>query len=528
MKANKFLLTYVITTSLLMTACLSDLDPKPLGPRVTTSENVYKTTDDFKSGLAKLYASFAVSGQQGPAGDSDIAGIDEGFGTYLRAYWNCQELTTDEAVISWNDQTIKDFHWHTWTPNDVFISAMYSRIMYTVAICNEFIRASSGNEDADVQTFNAEARFLRALAYFHALDMFGNPPFVTEADKPGSYFPAQIERADLFDYIESELIAIEEEMGNPKFEYARADKAALWMLQAKLYLNAEVYVNQTKYTEAITALNKIFASGAYSLSSNADPDLAYRHNFVADNHTSPEIIFPFTYDGQRTQTFGGMVYLIHGPISADMDPLGRFGVQNPWSGIRTTSAIVDLFDDISGDTDHRALFFTSGHSKEINDIGVFTDGYSTTKFRNRKLDGTLPANPHPDFVDTDYPMFRLADAYLMYAEAVLRGGSGGSLAQALDYINEIRERAYGDTSGNIDGSELTLEFILDERARELYWEGHRRTDLIRYGLFTGGDYLWPWKGNVKEGTATDAFRDLFPIPSADLVANPTLEQNTGY
>lgn len=534
MKANKFLFTYVITISLLMTACLSDLDPKPLGPRVTTSENVYKTTDDFKSGLAKLYASFAVSGQQGPAGDSDIAGIDEGFGTYLRAYWNCQELTTDEAVISWNDQTIKDFHWHTWTPNDVFISAMYSRIMYTVAICNEFIRASSGNEDADVQTFNAEARFLRALAYFHALDMFGNPPFVTEADKPGSYFPAQIERADLFDYIESELIAIEEEMGNPKFEYARADKAALWMLQAKLYLNAEVYVNQTKYTEAITALNKIFASGAFSLSidpnpnPDPDPDKSYRHNFVADNHTSPEIILPFTYDGQRTQTFGGMVYLIHGPISADMDPLGRFGVQNPWSGIRTTSAIVDLFDDISGDTDHRALFFTSGHSKEINDIGVFTDGYSTTKFRNRKLDGTLPANPHPDFVDTDYPMFRLADAYLMYAEAVLRGGSGGSLAQALDYINEIRERAYGDTFGNIDGSELTLEFILDERARELYWEGHRRTDLIRYGLFTGGDYLWPWKGNVKEGTATDAFRDLFPIPSADLVANPTLEQNTGY
>lgn len=528
MKTYKFLVASFIVMSILMTSCLNDLDPKSLGPRVVTSANVYKTKADYKNGLAKLYASFAVSGQQGPAGDSDISGIDEGFGTYLRAYWNCQELPTDEAVISWNDQTIKDFHWHTWTPNDVFISAMYSRIMYTVAICNEFVRASSGSDDADIRKFHAEARFLRALAYYHALDLFGNPPFVTEADKPGSYFPAQIKRADLFNYIESELIAIENELGDPKFEYARADKGALWMLQAKLYLNAEVYVNQPKYTEAITALNKIFASGAYSLSSNADPDKAYRHNFVADNHTSPEIIFPFTYDGQRTQTFGGMVYLIHGPISADMDPLGRFGVQNPWSGIRTTSAIVDLFDDISGDTDHRALFFTNGHSKEINDIGVFTDGYSTTKFRNRKLDGSLPDIPHPDFVDTDYPMFRLADAYLMYAEAVLRGGTGGSLSQALEYVNDIRERAYGDDSGNIDTSELTLSFILDERARELYWEGHRRTDLIRYGLFTGDDYLWPWKGNVKEGTGTESYRDLFPIPSADLVANPTLKQNTGY
>ncbi len=528
MKGYKLLFTSVFAITLLMTSCLGDLDPKPLGPRVTTSANVYKTTADFKNGLAKLYASFAISGQQGPAGDSDISGIDEGFGTYLRAYWNCQELPTDEAVIGWNDQTIKDFHWHTWTPNDVFISAMYSRIMYTVAICNEFVRASAGNADTDIQHFHAEARFLRALAYYHAIDMFGIPPFVTEADKPGAYFPAQIERADLFDYIESELIAIEEDMGNPKFEYARADKAALWMLQAKLYLNAEVYINQPKYTETITALNKLFASGAYSLSTNADPDLAYRHNFVADNHTSPEMILPFTYDGQRTQTFGGMVYLIHAPISAAMDPIGVFGVQNPWSGIRTTSAFVDKFDDISGDTDHRALFYTNGHSKEINDIGVFTDGYALTKFRNRKLDGSMPANPHPDFVDTDYPMFRLADAYLMYAEAVLRGGSGGSQAQALDYINEIRERAYGDTSGNIVSGELNLAFILDERARELYWEGHRRTDLIRYGLFTGGDYLWPWKGNVKEGVATATFRDIFPIPAADRVANPTLDQNFGY
>lgn len=513
---------------MLLTSCLGDLDPEPLGDKVVTANTIYKTVADYKRGLAKLYASFAISGQQGPAGNSDIAGIDEGFGTYLRAYWNCQELTTDEAVISWNDQTIKDFHWHTWTPNDVFIASMYSRIMYTVALCNEYIRVTEGHEDAEVQRFQAEARYLRALAYWHAIDLFGNPPFVTEADRPGSYFPPQIQRADLFNYIEGELTELESQMGDPKFEYGRADKGALWMLQAKLYLNAEVYIGQPKYTEAITALNKLFATDAYSLSANANPDLAYRHNFVADNHTSPEIILPFTYDGQRTQTYGGMVYLIHGPISAEMDPMGVFGVNNPWSGIRTTSAFVDLFADITGNTDRRALFFTTGHKKEIDDIGVFTDGYTMTKFRNRKLDGSMPANPHPDFVDTDYPMFRLADAYLMYAEAVLRGGAGGSNGQALNYVNDIRERAYGDASGNITTGDLTLQFILDERARELYWEGHRRTDLIRYGLFTGGDYLWPWKGNVPEGAATESFRDLFPIPSSDIAANPTLKQNDGY
>lgn len=519
---NRIYKTGIAFAAVVLTSCLGDLDPKDLGPNVLNASNVYRTTLDYKRGLAKLYASFVLSGQQGPAGQPDISGIDEGFGNYLRQYWNCQVLTTDEAVIAWNDATIKDFHWHTWTPTDVFISAMYSRIMYTVAICNEFIRASAGNADPEIQRFNAEARFIRALAYYHALDLFGNPPFVTEADRPGSFFPRQISRSDLFNYIESELADIEDKVGNPRFEYGRADKGAVWMLQAKLYLNAEVYINTPKYTQCITALNKLFASGAYSLATQ------YRHNFVADNHTSPELILAFNHDGQRTQTYGGTVYLIHASIGGSMNSMAIFGVQNPWGGLRTTKAFVNKFSDISGDTDTRAMFYTDGQSLEINDIGVFTDGYGITKFRNRTLDGNLPPDPHPDFVDTDYPMFRLADAYLMYAEAVLRGGAGGSLSQALTYVNLIRQRAYGDTSGNITPAQLNLDFILDERSRELYWEGHRRTDLIRFGKFTGGAYLWPWKGNVKEGTATPAFRDLFPIPATDLAANPTLVQNPGY
>jgi starch-binding outer membrane protein, SusD/RagB family len=518
-KLNKILLSFAMIIAMLMTSCLGDLDPQSLGDKVTLAPDAYKTPEDFKKGLAKLYATFALSGQQGPAGQPDIAGIDEGFGNYLRQYWNCQELTTDEAVIGWNDATIKDFHWHTWTQNDVFIGAVYSRIMYTVALCNEFVRVSKGNSNADIKKYNAEARFLRALAYYHALDLFGAPPFVTEADRPGAFFPNQTNRADLFAYIEDELNAIEDEMGAPRFEYGRADKAALWMLQAKLYLNAEVYIAQAKYTEALTALNKVL-SGGYTLSTN------YLHNFVADNHTSPEMIFAINYDHERTQSFGGMVYLVHAPVGGSMPAGPMFGIDGGWGGIRTTKALVDIFP---GSGDGRALFWTDGQAKEITDIGSFTEGYAITKFRNRKLNGDpVRPDPQPTFVDTDYPMFRLADAYLMYAEAVLRGGAGGSSAQALTYVNLLRERAYGNTSGNIVLSSLNLDFILEERARELYWEGHRRTDLIRYNKFTGGSYLWPWKGNVKNGAASESFRDLFPIPAADLGANPKLVQNPGY
>lgn len=504
---------------MLMTSCFNELDPKELGPQVQNSVTVYDSPESYKKGLAKLYATFALSGQRGPAGDADIAGIDEGFGNYLRQYWNCQELTTDEAIISWNDATIKDFHWQTWTPTDVFLAAVYSRIMYTVALSNEYIRVTAGNSNADIKTYAAEARFLRALAYYHALDLFGNPPFVTEADKPGAFFPKQTTRAELFTYIESELTAIESELGAPRFEYGRADQAAAWMLQSKLYLNAQVYIGQAKNTEAITALKKVLAAG-YTLSTD------YRHNFVADNHTSPEMIFPITFDSQATQSYGGMVYLIHAPIGGSMDAYNMFGTGGGWGGIRTTSAHVAKFPGST--TDARALFYTDGRTLDINDVGQYLEGYGMTKFRNKTLAGNIVSNYHSDFVNTDYPMFRLADAHLMLAEAVLRGGSGATAAEALASVNAVRARAYGNATGNITAGQLTLDFILDERARELYWEGHRRTDLIRFGKFTGSDYLWPWKGKAKDGVATPSYRNLFPIPAADISANPTLKQNDGY
>jgi starch-binding outer membrane protein, SusD/RagB family len=532
MKKYKIFTSALIVMALMMSSCLKDLNVTPLNKNITTSATVYSTPLSYKQGLAKLYATFAVSGQQGPSGQPDIAGIDEGFGNYLRQYWNCQELTTDEAVMAWNDATIKNFHWQTWTPSDVFIAAVYSRIMYTVTLCNEYIRNTSGKTDTDIIKYNAEARFLRALAYYHAIDMFGNPPFVTENDLPGAFFPKQTTRTALFTYLESELKAIETLLGAPKFEYGRADQGADWTLLAKLYLNAKVYVGTDRSTDCITYCKKVIASN-YSLSPK------YLNNFLADNNTSPEMIFPIESDGQSTQTYGGMTYLVHAAIGGTMPPSTMFGVGGGWGGIRTTSAFITTFtrnsdvattDAIKAGTskDSRALFWTDGQALAINDIGQFTDGWAITKFRNLTSTGAAAAHASADFVDTDYPLFRLADVYLMYAESVLRGGTGGDAATSLGYVNAIRTRAFGGATGNITSAQLDLNFILDERGRELYWEGYRRTDLIRFDKFTTATYLWPWKGNVAAGAATQSYRNLFPIPSADMGANPTLVQNTGY
>jgi len=520
MKNYKIKTLAVLFAALLFSSCVKDLNVTPKDPNIITSLTVYSTPLAYKQGLAKLYATFAVSGQQGPAGQADISGIDEGFSNYLRQYWNVQELTTDEAVMAWNDATIKDLHWQTWAPNDVFIAAIYSRIMYTVALSNEYIRATTGNTDPDIIKFHAEARFLRALAYSHAIDLFGNPPFVTEADAPGAFFPKQTTRAELFTYIESELKAIENELGAPRFEYARADQAAAWTVLAKLYLNAKVYTGTERNADCVTYCKKVLAS-TYTLSAK------YANNFTADNNLSSEIILPITSDGKYTQTYGGMTYLVHAQIGGTMPP-AQFGVGGGWGGIRTTKTFVAKFADNSGNTDKRAMFWSDGQKLDIFDIGQFTDGYAITKYSNLTSTGGPAADAHPDFVDTDYPLLRLADVYLMYAEAFLRGGAGADVTTALGYVNALRVRAFGNVSGNITSDQMTLDFILDERARELYWEGHRRTDLIRFGKFSSGTYVWPWKGKVADGVATDAHLDLFPIPSNDLGANPTLKQNAGY
>lgn len=524
MKFKNLILLAIIATTAMLSACFDDLNTVPLDDDVTLTDSVFSDPASYRQFLAKLYAGLALTGQSGPDGQPDIQSIDEGFSHYLRMHWYLSELTTDEAVIAWNDLTIQQLHEHRWASTDPFVDAFYRRVFFQVALANEFLRESTvdklnqrgidGATQAEVLDYRNEARFLRALAYFHALDLYGDVPFVTEDDALGT-IPKQISRAELFTYLENELLEIEADMKAPGTnEYGRADKAAAWMLLSKLYLNAEVYTGSANWDGAIKYSAQVIGAG-YTL------DDKYEEVFLADNDKSPEIIFPVLFDGNSSRTWGGTTFIIHAGVGGTMDP-AAFGVDGGWNGIRTTSALVNKF----AQNDARGNFYTDGQTLEIEDVSVFTDGYPLIKFKNITSDGHVGKNL--SWVDTDFPLFRLADAYLIYAEGVARGGAGGDAATATGYVNALRERAYGDASGNITPAELTPQFILDERARELAWEGHRRNDLIRFGQFTGGEYLWPWKGGSKEGEPTSAHLNLFPIPASDLAANPNLEQNTGY
>ena len=491
-----------------------------------TETNVFEDASSYKAFLAKLYAGLSITGQQGPDGNGDFQRLDEGFSSYGRQLWQLQELPTDEAVIAWNDAGLPELSTQGWASSNQFVQMMYSRIYFQVSLVNEFLRETTDEELAsrgqqslapEIHQFRAEARFLRALSYWHGIDLFGDIPLVDESFPVGSAPPEQSTRETIYGFIVDELLDIRGDLPPAGMgQYGRADQGALSMLLAKVYMNAVVYVGSDEYGAAMTEVQNVI--GAYQLPSD------FGANFRADNDGSPEIIFAVPTDGTKTQTWGGMTFLIHAQVGGDM-PAGDWGIDGGWWGIRVTPEFVSLFPDAENSADSRQYFWTEGQSLEIGSITDWFQGYACPKFSN--LDGLGVQGSHPTFPDTDYPMFRLADAYLMYAELTLRGG-GGSVAQAVSYVNELRERAYGDVSGNITVGDLTLDFVLDERARELYWEGHRRTDLIRYGLFTGGDRLWSWKGNVQSGQSTPTTRDIFPIPSSEILANPNLTQNEGY
>lgn len=518
--------------ALAMASCTDDLDqsdPQTAGnPSV---EDLYRNPAAYKQTLAKLYAGLATTGQNGPAGQADISGIDEGASQYIRGLWLMNELSTDEAIIGWNDNTIKDFHFQTWSAADLFINATFSRLDFQVKNCNEYLRQTSAEKldsrgvsdelRAEIEVYRAEARFLRALSYWHFLDLFGGRVGLVTENDPTTYFlPEQATAQEMFNFIDAELDEIDPILKAPKTnEYPRADKAAAWMLHAKLMMNAKVYIGSEKYAEAVPFLDNIIGAG-YSLHNN------YRQLFIADNDrngSQNEVIFAVAFDGLNTKTYGGTTFLVHAPIGGSMSP-AEFGVNGGWGGIRTTSAFVNKFQ--TGTIDQRSNFHTDGQSPTISDVGNFADGYAVKKFKNVDINGNQGSDASGDFVDTDFPMFRLADVYLMYAECALRGGGGANVGTGVSYVNLLRQRAYGNSTGNV-GS-IDLQFILDERARELHWEGHRRTDLIRFGKFSGGSYLWPWKGNTANGSPTPGFRNKYPIPSNALAANSKLIQNPGY
>jgi starch-binding outer membrane protein, SusD/RagB family len=520
--------TLVAALAMLAAAACTDVTVEPKA--TVSSTNIFNEASSYRAFIAKIYAGLAVTGQEGPAGKADITSNDEGFSSYVRLIWQMQELPTDEAAIAWNDDGVQTLNTQGWTSSNPFLSMMYYRVYFQVGLANEFLRQTtdallasrnvSPQLQAEIKVYRAEARFLRALSYWHAIDLFGDIPLVTENDAIGKTPPAQKTRAEVFNYVVSELTAIRADLpAAGAGQYGRADQGAVAMLLAKLYLNAQVYAGADRYSDALAEASNVIA-GTYALDNN------FRRMFSADNNTSPELVFVVTQDGVHTQSYGGTTFLTHAPVGGAMNA-SAFGIEGGWWGLRLKPEIVPLFPGGGGPAspDKRSsFFFTTGQTVGMAILTEFTNGVGAPKYQNVTSTGTPGSDPR--FADTDYPMFRLGDAYLMYAEAVLRGG-GGTRAQALAYVNELRTRAYGNASGNITDAQLTLDFLLDERARELLWEGHRRTDLIRFGRFTTAG-IWAWKGGVVGGQLTDATRDLYPLPASELFANPNLKQNPGY
>jgi hypothetical protein len=500
-------------------------DPTVAPKSTVTSANIFNDPNSYRAFIAKIYGGLIVTGQRGPDGNPDIGGIDEGFGEYLRLYWYLQEMPTDEAVIGWNDPGLPDLNTGLWGASNSMVNAMYYRVFYQIMLANEFLRQSTdaklaerGQNDpaliANVHLYRAEARFLRALSYWHGIDMFGNVPLVTEADPLGATPPQQATRAAIYNFVVSELNAIVGALP-PKgaSTYGRATPAAAHMLLAKLYLNAGVYTGTANYTGAVTEAAAVI-SGGYSL----DPSFA--HNFQADNNTSPELIFVAAQDGASTQTWGGMTFLIHAGCGGSMSS-STYGIDYCWGGYRMKQQAYRRF--AAGDG-RAAFFWTAGQTDSVIAIGNFSNGIAAPKFTNKTSGGANGAQL--GMVDTDFPIFRLADAYLIYVEANIRGG-GGSAATALTYLNAIRERAYGNTSADF-AALPPVDTVLAERSRELLFEAQRRTDLVRFGLFSTGAYLWAWKNGVPGGAALATGRDLYPLPANELIANPNLQQNPGY
>lgn len=514
--------TVVIAVTTAFASCLDDLNQTPhIG---VTSDAVYSSVEGYRSVLAKIYGTYSLVGQE-KGGGVDISS-NSGY-DLLRCLFHLQEGPTDECAYRWmsgdNLYSLAYMQWDATEPN---ISDVYYRLYYSIAVANEFLRYTDENsitrfsveEQAEIRIFAAEARFIRALDYWFVLDLFGKGPFV-DIDTPTTAFtPEAYDSNRLFEYIENELKDIETLLPETS-AYGRANKATVWALASRMYLNAEIYTGNSYATECITYSKKIINSGKYNLESD------FKKLFNADNDKrTHEIIFGLYADGENAMTWGSGTNLVHGSCGSDnsQDPT-KYGIKSGWGNYRVRGEYAELFGDVATSTDGRCLLWTDGQNQYFDSaLDDGKCGYHSEKWTNLTDEGEMSGDPATEGANTDFPMFRLAEIYLNCAEAVLRGGEGMSRTEALGLVNEIRMRAYGDDSGNIADPQLNLDFILDERGREMLYENIRRTDLVRHGKFTTDRYIWQWKGGVAAGRAVDSRFNRYPIPASEVAANPNL------
>ena len=547
---NKFF-KHIVPAALLLlavgaTSCLDDLDVKPLDPNLVTSDSI-----QAEQLFNKCYACIGVAGNGGANGDSDVDGIDGGTSGYVRQVWNANELTSDEAICGWGDPGIPEFCYNNYDASHPMLTGLYYRLYTSIVFCNNYLE-TFGDHDA---TMTAEVRFIRALDYYYLLDGWGNVPLVTATTASN---PDQATRIEIFQWLEQELLDLRDGMSAPRAlkkgqeGYGRVDRDAADLLLARLYLNAEVYSGTARWADA-ARYAKMVMDGPHKLNTEGvtrvGPDFdwyytPYQMLFMGDNGSTSaatEAIFPVLQDGVRTTSWGTSLFMMASTFDADMheDPFNSAATNGTasqqWGGNRARPELIRLFfpnDDAPFGAgyevamaagDDRALFNTDGNrTLENTDPGVFKNGYAVAKYNNFKTDGS--SGKDATFPDGDFFFMRSAEAYLTYAEALTRQAGGTAPAEAVAAINAIRGRANATQR-----TTYTLNQILDEWSREFYFEGRRRIDLIRYNRFGGNtDYVWSWKGGTFAGRNFDAYRNLFAIPTNDLIVNTKLVQNPGY
>nr|WP_298656097.1 starch-binding outer membrane lipoprotein SusD [uncultured Prevotella sp.] len=515
--------------------------------------------------LAKQYATLGLTGQKGPAGLGDISG-DEGETGFIRTVFNLEELMTDETLWAYQaNEGIAQITSMDWDKDNARVNWAYQRLSFNINQYNFFITEQSGSLSEDKI---AEVRFLRALNYYYFLDLYRKAPFKDTFD---SNLPTEKSGKELYEWLDNELTTIEPLMAevgayNTAKDFGRADRGAAYALHARLALNSAVYTDgQIKdYQKAIHYCDEIINSGKYDLSRVAKSGYSgYQQLFMGDNDCNPdarkEIIFPIRQDGVKTRSYAGTSYLVNASTITGMP---YASTSDPWKCLFARVDLVKKFfpngdipkatdedllsnpskdqviakdnekgistaDVVAQAKDDRALFYMGigGCSDKVRTLtpgDAITgplNGASFVKWTNLHADGT--AQHHQNFSDTDFPMFRLAEIYLTRAEAKYRlNGSQDGLAD----IQYVQERA----NRQIKASSVDEQTLIDEWCREFYMEGRRRSDLVRFGLFTGSKYLWSFKGGSENGQGIPTKFDIYPIPGDEMKNNPNMTQNPKY
>ena len=486
----------------------------------------------------KIYSRLWQTGDMLPVGMADIPNVDEGYTSYHRGMFYLQELCSDQLYWIWSDPGIWDLTRNAYTESNVVIEGFFPRLYYNIWMCNSYLKRAEGQNL--LVTKSAEVRFLRAYFYYQLLDMFGNVPIVT--DNTQFTTTAQSNRSQLYRFVEAELLTVEKELPSVgyKTDYYRVDKAAAWLLLSRLYLNAEVYASVDEYSKAAVYAYKVIQS-SYNLATH------YKWLFMGDNDQRSqvndawkEIILPIRQDGEATANYGGSTHLV-ASMSDSYYYMPYTGLENTWKCIRSRAQLPSLFFDDPASAergtaevlavaakDDRALLCNQyndqnwSYNSSYNPEGDFYAGWAIQKWTNLMADNTYVKSSEI-WPETDIPLMRKAEAYLNYAEAVLRGGAENNMT-AIEAVNVLRQRANAAPI-----SSLTLDYLLDERGREFYAEGHRRSDLIRFGKFGGNTgYQWELKSGHHSGSNFPAYMNLYPIPAKFMGGMYQGVQNEGY